>query len=236
VGESGKYLKLDAEFLGYSTVLKQQFAEHRALISKDFEERLGVLYDAQTALLACLGSIYSRPDREFPLEEVTIKVHRAAICSSVTQGIELVEIALRAANYAQAAALIRQEIEAVEVARGLRQGLQKEGKTPRLKALKHLGKNYGFLSSLAHLSRSPALIEATNILNTGIDPNLNSGLENHMFCLHLVALTGITIDLAELHPFSDTEYMSQQEQLWLQSVCGMLDKKGFLSPKKAPSN
>ena len=228
MGTNEKNIELELEILGFGANLKAGFDEARKPISDNFEDRLGVLYSAQGALFACLGSIYSRPDREFPAHKVTEKVHRASIYSAIAQGIGLIEIALKNGNYVQAAALIRQEIEAVEASRGLIQGTQREGTTPRLKALKHLGKSYGFLTSLAHLSRSNLMAGATNILNSGVDPTLNSELEKHLFCIHLVAVACTVIGLSDLHPCSDEMPMTDQERLWLQSVFGVLNEFGYL--------
>lgn len=221
--------ELDPNFLKYGSILTESLKAQRSDISTGISARLGPLYHAQQALLACFGSIHARQDRAFEDVDVVQKVHRAAIHCAVIQGIELVESAIAIAAYTQAATLIRQEIEAVEAARGLRQGQQKEGKTPRLKALAHIGRSYGQLSSIAHLSRSELLIEITDVLKTGIDPTMNERFEKHLFCIHLLALVGICIDAAELRPFSCKEMFSQQEALWLQSVCGVLSAEGYLT-------
>ncbi len=223
--------KLDPDFLGHSAVLTGELASQRSIISAGINSRLGVIYNAQQVLLACFGSIHARPDREFEEADVVQKVHRAAIHCAVIQGAQLVETAIATAAYAQASTLVRQEIEAFEAVRGLRQGLQKEGQTPRLKALCRIGKSYGQLSSITHLSRSEMLTEITDVLATGIDPTLNERFEKHLFCIHLLALVGVCIDAAELRPLSAQQVFSQQEELWLQAVCGVLSAEGYLTVK-----
>lgn len=223
--------ELDPDFLGYGTVLTNALTFQRSNISTGMSSRLGTIYQAQLVLLACFGSIHARPDRAFDEIDVIQKVHRAAIHCAVIQGVELVETAIASAAYPQAATLVRQEIEAVEAGRGLRKGLQEEGKTPRLKALCHIGRSYGQLSSIAHLSRSDMLTEITDVLATGIDPALNERFEKHLFCLHLLALVGVCVDAAELRPFTSEQMFDEQEALWLQSVCGLLSAEGYLTVK-----
>jgi hypothetical protein len=108
---------------------------------------LGILASANEAAVACIGSILARPDRAYPVEDVSTKLRRATVHSAFVQGLHAVEYCISRGIYAQAAALVRMEIEAVEGMRGIRQGKQKDGTTPRLVALKHLGRTYRQLGS-----------------------------------------------------------------------------------------
>jgi hypothetical protein len=153
-----KPVKLESGFLEWGTKLKALLVDQQSEIAKGTSKRLSHISEAQNVLLAVLGSVHARADRTVAIAELTAKLHRAAIHAAVIQGIESVGAAISEARYVQSAALIRQEFEAVEACEGLRSKRQKEGNTPKLKVLKHLGKHYGILSSLAHLSRSDYLL------------------------------------------------------------------------------
>jgi hypothetical protein len=228
VGTVGLSADLDASFLHIGKIVSDTVALKQSEIASGIEKRLGIVFDARNVVFACLASVHSRADREFRTSQIKQKLHRAAIHASIIQGASLTEAAIATARYAQAGALVRQEIEAVEGLRGLRQEVQQDGSTPRLKALRHLGRSYANLSALAHLSKFDLMMETVDLLQNGIDPTLNKQLEEQLFCLHLVALVSVCHDASELRPHSKTDYLSEQEQLWLSSVCGLLAEKGYL--------
>jgi hypothetical protein len=188
------------------------------------------LLAANAAVIACIGSILSRPDRAVPLEKAKEKVRRAAVHVAVVQGVHIVEYCLATGSYVQAAALIRQELEAPDGLRGIREGQQKDGATPRLKALKHLGRPYSQLTGLAHLSTHDLLAHVTDLFDSGFDHRHNPAFARYLLGLHLAALVGLALDMADLHPFSDHMILSQQEQAWISAVCGVLAEASLLKP------
>lgn len=232
MGKDDNRVELDSSFLGYENVLRTSIDGQQDLIAKGISNRLGLIYEAHNVLMSVLASIHARDDRTFDETELTAKLHRASIHSTIIQGASVTQYAIATACYPQAAALIRQEIEAVEACEGLRSKRQKEGKTPRLKVLKYLGAHYGVLSSIAHLSRSDFLLSLNRVTENGIDPNLVEPFEKELFCIHLIALASICADAGELRPYSTERMLSDQEQAWLASVLGVLIEDGFL-PKTA---
>jgi hypothetical protein len=227
VGKTNK-TELESSFLGFGVTLRASQECQQDFIAKGISGRLGLIYEAHDVLLSVLASIHSREDRTVEEAEVTAKLHRASIHSAIIQGADVTQYAISTACYPQAAALIRQEIEAVEACEGLRSKRQKEGKTPRLKVLKYLGPHYGVLSSIAHLSRSDFLLNLNKITENGIDPNLVEPFEKELFCIHLLCLATICVDAGELRPFSGDRLLSDQEQAWLASVMGVLVDAEFL--------
>jgi len=227
VGKDNR-VDLESSFLGYEKILRNSIEDQQDLIGKDISRRLGLIYESHDVLMSVLASIHSRKDRHFEKSEETAKLHRASIHSAIIQGASVTQYAIATACYPQAAALIRQEIEAVEACEGLRSKRQQEGKTPRLKVLKYLGPHYGVLSSIAHLSRSDFLLNLNKITEKGIDPTLVEPFEKELFCIHLIALASICADASELRPFSKEKMMSDQEQAWVVSVLGVLVDDGFL--------
>lgn len=78
-------------FLHDGEILFNRMAASRELVSKDWPEHLGILHTARRACVASMGSILSRPDREFQIEEVQQKLRRATIHRAAIQGIHVVE-------------------------------------------------------------------------------------------------------------------------------------------------
>ena len=215
-------------FLHFGEILFNGMAAGREEMLKDWPQLLGILHNARRACVASMGSILSRPDREFQIEDLQQKLRRATIHGAVIQGIHAIEYCISIGAYAQAAALVRQEIEAVEGLRGIRQGLQNDGHTPRLKALKHIGAYYGQLSGLAHLSDHSLLTHVVSEKVGNIDHSLNAEFARCLFGLHVLALVGVTLDIAELRPYSESELFSEDEKWWLDAACGVLVEEGLM--------
>ena len=215
-------------FLHYGEILFNGMSAGREEVLKDWPQLLGILHTARRACVASIGSILSRPDRELQNEDVQQKLRRATIHGAVIQGIHAVEYCISIGAYAQAAALVRQELEAVEGLRGIRQGHQKNGHTPRIKALKHVGGYYGQLTGLAHLSEHKLLSHVVSEKIGNIVHTLNAEFARCLFGLHVLALVGVTLDIAELRPFSESEYFSEDEKWWLDAACGVLVEAGLM--------
>lgn len=221
---------LDEHFLVLGEALASALSSSRSKTAAKYCTKSGPIYSALAAVFSCLASIGARPDRAVDVDEARAKVRRAAIHVSIVQGVHAVEYCIEQGLYPQAAALVRQEIEAAEGLRGIRLGLQKEKETPRLKALRHLGRAYSQLTGLAHLSDHVILSHVTDLLGTGFDHTFNEKFSEFLICLHLSALVGVALDMAELRPFNDTAKLAPQEEAWLQCICGLLDELGFLKP------
>jgi hypothetical protein len=230
LGSVGLNCELDERFLLLGEAFSSALARSRSATAEKYCIKSGPIYSALTAAFSCLASIAARPDRAVAPAEAKAKVRRAAIHLSIVQGVHAVEYCIEHGLYPQAAALVRQEMEAAEGLRGIRLGLQKDKETPRLKALRHLGKAYRQLTGLAHLSDHAILSHVTDLLGTGFDHTFNEKFSEFLLCLHLSALVGVALDMAELRPFIDTAKLAPQEEAWLQCICGLLDELGFMKP------
>ena len=233
MGPGGVSEDLDADFLVFAERARVLLDQARTDVARQASTVLSKYQSSTTAVEACCASIIGRIDREFPPDGVEQKVHRAAIHACLLQGADAVRNCIERAHYPQAAALVRQEIEAVECLRGLRQGKQRQGATPRLKALRHLGRCYADLTSLAHLSKWPILVHVVSSSPGNVDPHFNAEFAKFLYRLHVVALVGAAFDMAELRPFSAESDLSPQEEAWLSALCGYLDSEGVLTPKFA---
>ena len=222
--------KLNPAFLSFRNALATSMEQTRNEAIALSLAHLSEYLEHEVIGVACLGSILSRPDRAVNIAEVSKKIRRASVQSAFLQGIHAVETCIMTASYAQAAALVRQEIEAVEVLRGIRQERQKDGETPRLKALKHLGRSYSQLTSLAHLTGHDLLSNVVSRKVVDVDHTFNDAFAAHLFSLHLVTLIGVALDMADLRPFSNQDAVSPEEQSAIATVCAWLDSTGYLTP------
>ena len=215
-------------FLGFADVFQVGMKKTRDAIEGKGPEFLGTLYHAHTACIACIASILSRPDRVFPIEELQTKLRRASVHAAVCQGIHAIEYLIAVGCYAQASSLVRQEIEAVESLRGIRLGYQKDGTTPRLKALRHLGKYYGQLTGIAHMSSHDLLTHVVSNSVGNIDHCFNPDFARVLFGLHVTALVGVALDMAEFRPAFERDLITDEEDWWLSAACGVLVEEGLL--------
>ncbi len=223
------------EFLGFAATLLESQASIRQEIKSNWPSLLGDLYPAREYCLAAIGSVLARPDKAVQESEVAQKVRRTTIHSAVTQGIYAIDCCLSAGLYAQASALIRQEFEAVDGLRGIRQGKQKDKTTSQIKALRHLGRVYSQLTGLAHLSDHQILAHAVSEEVGSFDPRLNPELCRFLFSVHVNSLVGICLDMAELRPFDDQTPLSSEEHYHLGCAMDVLVKSGFITLKEQSS-
>ncbi|QCP87213.1 hypothetical protein EYE35_09930 [Cereibacter sphaeroides] len=172
-------------------------------------------------------SVASRPVPPGAAEDDHEISTRAAVHEVVIAGLELVEAALTANLYPQAACLIRQEIEAVEVVRGLRQKRQEKNRTPRLKALRHLGRDYKMLTDLAHVTGFDLLRRLALQEDGTVHFRRHEPMARHLLGLHIFALAGIALDMSHLRPFSPTSFLSPIEDELITGVMGVLAAEGL---------
>lgn len=210
-------------------------SEGRADCSLEQSEALKLLFSANESVLACIGSILTRPDRAFRLDETKGKLRRATVHAAVLQGFHAVEYCISKGMYAQAAALVRMEIEGVECLRGIRQGTQHDGATPRLKALNHLGRTYSQLTGLAHLSTHDLLTHVTNPEIGNPDHSLNEQFARHLLGTHICALAAFAFDLADFRPVNENAPMTDDESGYLSAVFGILVAEKFIETLGSPS-
>jgi hypothetical protein len=120
------------------------------------------------------------------------------------------------------------EIEAIEVLRGIREGKQRDGETPRLRALRHLGRSYGQLSGLAHVSTHDLLTHIVNPEIGNVDHVFNLSYARHLLGIHLQTLAAFALDLGEFRPASATANLSDDEDGYLSAVFSVLVAEKFL--------
>lgn len=129
--------------------------------TKDAVVMLGEVATAYSVTLEIVTSAASRLDGKFT--DLTENLSRRdAIIAGYMIGLTLVERAIFGGYVAQAAALVRQEIEAIAALEEIRSSTRCDGRTPNIKhVLSVPGGLYGELSRIAHFSHHGTLRNTT---------------------------------------------------------------------------
>ncbi len=119
--------------------------------------QLGEIAEAYTLAIEVVATLANRFAATFAKSNVmSSKVE--AILAGYIVGVTLVEHAILSGYSAQAAALVRQELEAIAALEELRKGSRKDGKTPNVRHVPTVpGHVYSDLSKLTHFSDTEAL-------------------------------------------------------------------------------
>lgn len=118
---------------------------------------LGNVIEPYSIAIELIASSASRSIDKFA-ENKDESSRRDAILTGFIVGLTLVEHSILSGYNAQAAALVRQELEAVAALEELRLGLRKEGKTPNIRYVPSVpGAVYSDLSKATHFSDTPTL-------------------------------------------------------------------------------
>lgn len=160
---------------------------------------LGKIADAYTILLELVAASASRVMGRFMEVDVGAS-KKEAIFAGYIAGLTLVEDAILYGYSAQAAALVRQELEAVAALEELCRGTRKDGCTPNVKHVTSVpGSIYGQLSRIAHFSDDKQLQHLASCQQLPADAPENSvawllspqhipGVTKRLFGLHTLLL------------------------------------------------
>jgi hypothetical protein len=136
------------------------FAAHTVMRQKSRTAALaeaGEVGGAYDLALGVVASACVRIDNRYG-EYKENSSRRGAIIAAYIVGLSLVEVAILEGYGTQAAALVRQELEAIAALEELHQGKRTEAKTPNIANVGTVpGSVYGDLSKLAHFSSTSAL-------------------------------------------------------------------------------
>ena len=121
-------------------------------------KELGEIAEAYTIALEVVATLATKGIEEFSKRSNPESSRREAVLTGYIVGLTLVEHAILSGYSAQAAALVRQELEAIAALEELRIGKRRDGKTPNIRDVPNVpGTVYGDLSKAAHFSDTSAL-------------------------------------------------------------------------------
>ncbi|MCU9839256.1 hypothetical protein OEZ49_15895 [Ruegeria sp. WL0004] len=202
----------------------------------DWRTELPDLAFANDCVLSAVVSVFERSQCICPLNVDEGTLRRSAVAAAMFQNISLVETAVSKAQYVGASALIRQEIEGVEVLRGILAGKQKDGATPRLKALKFLGRVYSQLTGVSHLSLNEGITYLTGGSPFSYEPRYDKTYAELLMNCHVLAVHGLaTVTAFDIRGF-EKDHLTVSEENHLALALTVLGKNGFLRLKLPQPN
>ncbi|WIY23499.1 hypothetical protein [Parasedimentitalea psychrophila] len=219
------------EFLGFANTLRDSLGDEEANVEKEFQVSEGHLITAFDLSLSACGSVISRDAACLRSQILLDDQRRAAIQTAMLQIAPLTFSLIVKGHYIAASTLVRQSIEGIEALRGIRQNRQKDGETPRLKALRHIGKLYGQLSGIAHLSKHNLLSTLLGNIPFKIEPVFSKDTARLLAGVHIQTSIFLALDMAEMVPYSPTEFLSPDEGNACSSSLGILVAEGILAFK-----
>ena len=162
------------------------------------------------------------------------------ILSGFIVGLTLVEYAILNGYTAQAAALVRQELEAVAALEEIKVGRRTDGKTPNVRHLPNIpGRVYSDLSELTHFSRSSALRLVGQY--RGEDPDAPENTEQwllspqhvpnttkQLFALHTVLLLHFALHQSAHYASLQGTTPAAQDALEFQQAVRVLERAGVI--------
>lgn len=135
--------------------LQERQRQARDIVSQNFRNENIDLIDAQQSAFSALASMLDRRVGEEVKDISEADQGSMALIAQFIVGIEQCKISIEEGLYAQAAALLKQELETVSAIEEYRNDRRKEGKTPKIGhgLTQNYGKVYGRLNEICHPSR-----------------------------------------------------------------------------------
>ena len=135
--------------------LQDRQRKARDIVAKSFRNQNIDLIDAQQSAFTALASMLERRLGEEVQGISEADQGSISLIAQFVVGIEQCKISIEEGLYAQAAALLKQELETVSAIEEYRDDRRKEGKTPKIGhgLTQNYGKVYGRLNEICHPSR-----------------------------------------------------------------------------------
>jgi hypothetical protein len=216
-------------------------------LSKRKEVRIRWKKDAKDLLVAhefALSAIYRAIDRfsgrKFDPRGPSVE-GRMSLTAQFLQGVEPCESAISEGLYAQAAALLKQEMETIEAMHEFVQGTRREGRTPRIGGrLVGWGPIYGDMNSIAHVSRRDIALELVRVelgdlAAPSLIPVYNHELAKLMYGLHVFMIFDIARLNHDLFQELYGEGLDEEEFRWLFAATRILSEAGAVIPVETPT-
>src|SRR5690606_9366703 len=155
---------------------------------------------------------------------------RLTLYASFIQGIDITETAVTEGLYAQASALLKQEMETVAAMNELVSGARRDGRTPNVRHLMwQMGVHYGRINDLVHVGRRSMLHDFYQAEAVGeavpvsVTPRFSELASKYLFTLHVGVLCQFVIAVGELLQDLYGESWSLEEQRFVLQAVDLLE-------------
>ena len=209
------YIRIAGEFV-------KLCEEARQANSANAYKGLGILVHAHNLVFGVIAAELERHAKQGAEVDESAK-RRLFLTAAFIQGISLCEQTIAEGLYGQAGALLRQEIECLAAIKENTKKKRKDGRTPNVVMSPwKMGKKYGELSDIAHLSNHD-ILEALYVYSNewgrgaGIVPQYVLETTKFFYGAHVAALLAVASDIDQLYQdiyktsFGDREY----EAMWV---------------------
>lgn len=194
----------------------------------------GALLDAHLSATTCIGSLLLKMNLR-PGESNESISGRLSLIASFIQGIDLCETTISEGLYAQAANLLKQELETIAAIEEFIIGNRKDGKTPNVRFVNwDMGRIYGELNKVAHVSERKVLdplyqMECSCSSNpVSILPVYKKEISRKLYALHVSFIIQVAKHLIDLYNELYNEKATATEYLMLVGAMKRLEDEGFL--------
>jgi hypothetical protein len=230
---------LRQQFATYEPILRQSIlfmeaVEKAAMGNREQAKRdYGLMLDAHMSVMGVIGNALQRHNGRPGRTDESVH-QRLNLIASFMQGVLPCESAISEGYYAQAAALLRQEMETLAALEELKDKKRKDGKVPQIGGLPWGLKNlYGALSALTHVSKDEALTSLYQMESSGdarpasIVPLYNCDTARRMYGTHVAFLVAAALHLGSLHSDLYGEEPTPEEQMLILGAFELLRTEGF---------
>ncbi|MGJ8544461.1 MAG: hypothetical protein ACSHWZ_03380 [Sulfitobacter sp.] len=160
---------------------------------------------------------------------------KGAVMAAIIQNIPAVEATLDYAQYSAAAALVRQEMEAIEALRGIQMGKPAPpNRSYGLGTFKHLGRTYGQLSGLHHSTKDELIAHLTGDGTNSVDPIYNKEFAKFLLNTHIQCLAFLSMHMSEELKSPENRDLFEASRTASSEALGILTDAGFLTLKPSP--
>ena len=216
--------------------------DHSTMCAANFQAASGELneiFEAYRLAIEIITSAASLTQKTYHRSKADATRIEGVLCGFIV-GLTLVEYAILNGYTAQAAALVRQELEAVAALEEIKVGCRIDGKTPNIRHLPNIpGRVYSHLSELTHFSRSSALRLVGRY--RGADPDAPENTEQwllspqhvpnttkQLFALHTVLLLHFSLHQSAHYASLQGTTPATQDALEFQQAVKILERAGVI--------
>lgn len=215
-----------------------RFYEQKAAVRERWKEDAGSLLDAHQLIFSAIISVIDRHAGEkFDEQEKGIE-GRLSLTAQFIQSVDICEVAISEGLYLQAAALLKQEFEAIEAMHEFAGGKRREGKTPQLDYLKDFGRAYGMFNDYAHLGKEDLhkwVVEEEkpdgDLHGPSIVPQYNKELAATFYGLHVFLIFCCAQEVFKLHQTLYDAEIEKEELAMLHGTLEILQEWDIIKPK-----
>ncbi|MDA2911686.1 hypothetical protein MYX04_12255 [Nitrospiraceae bacterium AH_259_D15_M11_P09] len=208
-------------------------------------QEYGRLLDAHMLATGVISSVLTRTNLVPGATSPSIS-ERLALVASFVQGIAVCESTISEGLYAQASALLKQELETLAAIQECQKGKRKPEKTPNVgSALWNMNQTYGDLNRLAHVADSQLLNKlyqcggpagfhetAVKLMPVSIQPQYHRDVARNLYAVRVIFLVLLGMELGTLTSEMYGDGLNENEKTALFVSAQHVANEGYLEKQE----